>query len=91
MGWLMTSDEKFAAAAHLYVLLRRKSGRVVDTVWLLQNKDYALEVLRLVREQADEEMIKLADRFEMMMFGAREAFSARSAPDLPQKYVHTLR
>lgn len=87
----MASDEKFAAAAHLYVLLRRKSGRVVDTVWLLQNKDYALEVLRLAREQSDDEMVKLADRFETMMFGEREAAPARPAADLPQKYVHTLR
>lgn len=87
----MTSDEKFAVAAHLYVLLRRKSGRVVDTVWLLQNRVYAQEVLRLAREQSDDEIVKLADRFEMMMFGGREPIDERPAPISSQKYVHSLR
>jgi hypothetical protein len=87
----MTSDEKFAVAAHLYVLLRRKSGRVVDTVWLLQNRVYAQEVLRLAREQSDHEIVKLADRFEMMMFGDREPLDDRQAPISSQKYVHSLR
>lgn len=87
----MTSDEKFAVAAHLYVLLRRKSGRVVDTVWLLQNRVYAQEVLRLAREQSDHEIVKLADRFEMMLFGGREPNDERPAPISSQKYVHSLR
>ncbi len=87
----MTSDEKFATAAHLYVLLRRKSGRVVDTVWLLQNKDYALEVLRFAREQLDDEVMKLADRFEVMMFGDHTARETRAVTESSQKYVHTLR
>lgn len=87
----MTTDEKFGAAAHLYVLLRRKCGRVIDTVWLLQSKDYALEVLRLAREQPDDEILKLADRFEVMVFGERAPESARPSSELPQKYVYTLR
>lgn len=87
----MTSDEKFAAAAHLYVLLRRKSGRIVDTVWLLQNKDYAMEVLRLAREQVDDEITRLADRFEVMMFGEREVREEVSAAPAAQRYVHSLR
>lgn len=87
----MTSDEKFAAAAHLYVLLRRKSGRVVDTVWLLQNKDYAVEVFRLAREQLDDEVATLVDRLETMMFGDRASRERRPVTDSSQKYVHTLR
>lgn len=87
----MASDDQFAAAAHLYVLLRRKCGRVIDTVWLLENRDYARAVLRLAREQADEEMTKLADRFETMMFGDREPETPPSSPDRAQRYVFTLR
>ncbi|MDB5939434.1 MAG: hypothetical protein JWP77_1798, partial [Polaromonas sp.] len=29
----MSSNEKLAIAAHLHVLMRRKTGRVTDTEW----------------------------------------------------------
>lgn len=87
----MGNDEKFAAAAHLYVLLRRKSGRVVDTVWLLRNKDYALEILRLARQQSDDEIAKLADRLQVMMFGDQQASEDSPLTDPPRRYVHSLR
>lgn len=87
----MTSDEKFATAAHLYVLLRRKSGRVIDTVWMAKNKDYALEVLRIAREQPDADIVKLADRFEALMFGERPAEEPRTAVASSAKYVGSLR
>lgn len=63
----MTSDDKFATAAHLYVLLRRKCGRVVDTVWMGQDAGYAREVLRIAREVADPDLSRLADRFEALI------------------------
>ena len=31
----MLNSEKLAVAAHLHVLLRRKTGRVTDTEWML--------------------------------------------------------
>lgn len=71
----MTSDDRFAAAAHLYVLMRRKSGRAIDTVWAAQNSEYAREVLRLARETADVEIVGIADRFEASMFGAVEKYA----------------
>lgn len=93
----MTSDDKFAAATHLYVLMRRKSGRVIDTVWMAQNVEYASEIIKLARAKADPEIAKLADRFEAVMFGQRSeavstsiestADSAKSAG----KYVRGLR
>lgn len=92
----MTSDDKFATAAHLYVLLRRKCGRIIDTTWMARNTDYALEVLRVAREQADEDLARLADRFEMLMFGVASTVE-QSAPAPHQdaasykKYVGHLR
>lgn len=96
----MTSDDKFATAAHLYVLLRRKCGRVVDTVWMAQSTDYALEILRVAREQADADLTRLADRFEALIFseGATPEPAAPAAPSdvgagaaVAKKYVGSLR
>lgn len=69
----MTESEKFAVAAHLYVLLRRKIGRAIDTVWMVQNNEYAREILRIARGQADADIARLADRFERLAFGAAPA------------------
>jgi hypothetical protein len=48
----MLNSEKLAIAAHLHVLLRRKTGRVTDTEWMASNTDYATEVVRFARESA---------------------------------------
>jgi hypothetical protein len=48
----MPSSEKIAIAAHLHVLLRRKTGRVTDTEWMAGNHEYAAEIARFAREKA---------------------------------------
>jgi hypothetical protein len=48
----MTHSEKIAIAAHLHVLLRRKTGRVTDTEWMAQDSHYAQEVVRFARGHA---------------------------------------
>ena len=64
----MTSNDVFALAAHLHVLLRRKTGRVTDTEWLTTNADYAREIVRFTREKATSEehadLLALADKLE---------------------------
>lgn len=35
----MLPSEKIAIAAHLHVLLRRKTGRVTDTEWMASNAE----------------------------------------------------
>ena len=92
----MTSDDKFATAAHLYVLLRRKCGRVIDTVWMARDVEYALEVLRVAREQSDADIARLADRFETLMFGEVSGVvappaSISEAAEPSRKYVGHLR
>ena len=42
----MSNNELFAVAAHLHVVLRRKTGRVTDTEWMTANADYAREIVR---------------------------------------------
>ncbi len=51
----MLNSERLAIAAHLHVLLRRKSGRVTDTEWMACNTDYAAEIIRFARAKAHEE------------------------------------
>lgn len=62
----MATSESFAIAAHMHVVLRRKTGRVTDTEWMATNAAYATEVVRFAREkgQADghEDLLKLAER-----------------------------
>ena len=51
----MPSSEKIAIAAHLHVLLRRKTGRVTDTEWMATNHEYAAEIVRFARGKAAED------------------------------------
>ena len=51
----MLNSEKLAIAAHLHVLLRRKTGRVTDTEWMASNTEYAAEIVRFARASAQED------------------------------------
>ena len=51
----MSQNEAFAAAAHLHVLLRRKTGRVTDTEWMVSNFEYAQAIVRFARDKASED------------------------------------
>ena len=67
----MSSNEKLAIAAHLHVLMRRKTGRVTDTEWMAGNPSYAAEVIRLAHQKAAEgghdDLGLLADKLEAAM------------------------
>jgi hypothetical protein len=67
----MSQNEAFAAAAHLHVLLRRKTGRVTDTEWMASNADYARAIVRFARDKAHSEgmaeLLALADRLESLV------------------------
>ncbi|MES2977429.1 MAG: hypothetical protein V4731_03325 [Pseudomonadota bacterium] len=67
----MPSNEKLAIAAHLHVLLRRKTGRVTDTEWMATNVEYAHEISRFARTKAVEDghtdLLIWADRLDEMM------------------------
>jgi hypothetical protein len=64
----MLVSQKLAIAAHLHVLLRRKTGRVTDTEWLAANLEYALEIIRFSRAKALEDghadLAEWADKLE---------------------------
>ncbi|RYY78159.1 MAG: hypothetical protein EOO69_11915 [Moraxellaceae bacterium] len=58
------NGEFFSLASQLYVRLRRQQGRVIDSVYMTQNQDYAQEILRLARVNADADMAGLIRRIE---------------------------
>lgn len=64
----MLASQKLAIAAHLHVLLRRKTGRVTDTEWMAGNLEYALEIIRFTRAKAKEDghpdLLEWADKLE---------------------------
>jgi hypothetical protein len=66
----MSQNEAFAAAAHMHVVLRRKTGRVTDTEWMVNNADYARAIVHFAREKAHSEglaeLLPLADRLESL-------------------------
>lgn len=63
----MSHSERLAIAAHLHVLLRRKLGRVTDTEWMATNADYAREILRVCRAEADPDLQDWAAKLESVM------------------------
>ncbi len=77
----MSADtDKLAIAAHLHVLLRRKTGRVTDTEWMAVNVDYASEIVRFARQHAVEDNVpELAD------WAARLEQALHAAPVAPRR------
>lgn len=83
----MLPSEKLAIAAHLHVLLRRRTGRVTDTEWMAQNAEYAAEIIRFARARAREdqapELAEWADKLEHAVLGiatARPTAAPAAAP-----------
>ena len=77
----MPDSDTLAIAAHLHVLLRRKTGRVTDTEWMAANADYAREIVRFARQHAVEdnapELAEWADRLDHVLHAAPAADTAR--------------
>lgn len=87
----MTNSDKFSIATRLYVQLRRKSNRAIDTVWMVQSNEYAREVLRVARAQADADLLQLANHFEMLMESGAAAMTPETDTSAEGRYVGRLR
>lgn len=87
----MVASERLAIAAHLHVLLRRKTGRVTDTEWMAVNAEYAAEIVRFARAKAQEDghpdLADWADRLER----AVTTMPPPSRPPLAQAALQALR
>jgi len=93
--FMMTESDKFAIAARLYVQLRRKVNRSIDTMWMVQSNEYAREILRIARAQADTDLQQLANHFEALMSNRAHTSSveivATATAGQSSKYIGALR
>ena len=82
----MPSSANIALAAHLHVVLRRRTGRVTDTEWMASNAEYAREIIRFARAKAQEDghedLALWAGKLEAAML-----LPPRRAPTPPQAAV----
>jgi hypothetical protein len=76
----MSDTERFSVATHLYVRLRRTSSRVIDPVWMARDDGYAREILKSARTSTDPEVLKLVERFEVLMGSTPRQKPAATAP-----------
>ena len=65
----MITTEKMSIAALLSVNLRRKANRTIDVQWLLENDEYALEVIKFTRAQGQADLTEYANTLEKLIFG----------------------
>jgi len=94
----MLPSEKLAIAAHLHVLLRRKTGRVTDTEWMASNADYAAEIVRFSKASAQKDghadLAEWAAKLEGAMAVATSAAAGSSpaaAGHEPSRYIRGIR
>ena len=86
----MTSSEKVSVAALISVILRRKINRTIDVKWLVTNDAYALEIIKLCREQGQDDLTEYADRLDQLTFGKSSAPAANFAVTESLKAKPTL-
>ncbi|MDD2926900.1 hypothetical protein [Rhodoferax sp.] len=97
----MLMSEKFALAARIHVLLRRQTGRVTDTEWMIKSPEYAAEIVRFSRDYAEKEghadLAELATKLADIMLPPRPAATNYKKPELSSeghgliRYVRGLR
>lgn len=87
----MPDSDKLAIAAHLHVLLRRKTGRVTDTEWMAVNPEYAFEIVRFARQRAQDdnvpELAEWAGRLDEAMLAGRSPVARRPLLDVAAQAV----
>ncbi|MEI1681908.1 hypothetical protein V8P49_11860 [Acinetobacter baumannii] len=58
----VANAEAFTLATQIYVRMRRVTGRVIDAIYMVQNKDYAKYVIALALEAEDDELKRCVER-----------------------------
>ena len=75
----VANAEFFSIATQIYVRLRRVTGRVVDAMYLVQNRDYAQHVIHLALESGDAELKRHVERLRPLFEQMPES-TAQEAP-----------
>ncbi|MCE6235627.1 hypothetical protein [Acinetobacter pittii] len=74
-GFIANADA-FSVATQIYVRMRRVTGRVIDAMYVVQNKDYAKYVIALALETEDDELKRCVERLKLLV---------ETIPELSQK------
>lgn len=64
---VLVNAEAFAIATQMYVRLRRVCGRVIDVMYLVNNKDYAKHIVDIALSTEDEELEKQVTRLRPLI------------------------
>lgn len=65
-GFIANADA-FSVATQIYVRMRRVTGRVIDAMYMVQNKDYAKYVIALALETEDDELKQCVERLKSLV------------------------
>ncbi|MFV5536368.1 hypothetical protein VXQ47_16580 [Acinetobacter pittii] len=79
-GFIANADA-FSVATQIYVRMRRVTGRVIDAMYVVQNKDYAKYVIALALESDDDELKRCVERLKSLV---------DTIPELSQKEKITV-
>lgn len=79
-GFVSNADA-FSVATQIYVRMRRVTGRVIDALYVVQNKDYAKYVIGLALESDDDELKQCVERLKSLV---------DTIPELSQKEKITV-
>ncbi|NNP69612.1 hypothetical protein [Acinetobacter sp. Ac_5812] len=64
---VLVNAEAFTIATQMYVRLRRVCGRVIDVMYLVNNKDYAKHVLDIALTTQDPELERFVHRLSPLI------------------------
>ena len=62
-----SSSEIFSVATLLYARMRRLGVRVIDVMYMVENKQYAYHGIKLALQAHDTELDRLSVRLQLMM------------------------
>lgn len=65
-GFIANADA-FSVATQIYVRMRRVTGRVIDAMYVIQNKDYAKYVITVALETEDDELKRCVERLTALV------------------------
>ncbi|WP_192455770.1 hypothetical protein [Acinetobacter oleivorans] len=63
----ITNADAFSVATQIYVRMRRVTGRVIDAMYVIQNKDYAKYVITVALETEDDELKRCVERLRSLV------------------------
>ncbi|MCJ9213779.1 hypothetical protein K5E98_10975 [Acinetobacter baumannii] len=62
----IANAEAFTLATQIYVRMRRVTGRGIDAMYVVRNKDYAKYVIALALEAEDDELKRCVERLMVL-------------------------